>query len=127
MIEAHDQLQIQIQAERGTLDHRREGLDSLKAEIELDRRRAPVIAESIQMIGGLIACLCPLLLAAYVLYSMNQTIESDQEQIVNQILIRELTTDSPVLLPGPILNSQIDDHQHLLAVGESSTEEEPPF
>jgi cell division protein FtsB len=127
MIEAHDQLQYQIQAERGALDQRRNGLESLREEIELDRRRAPIIAESIQMVGGLLACLCPLLLAAYVLYSMNQTIESDQEQIVNQILIRELTTDSPVLLPGPILNSQIDDHQHLLAVGESSTEEEPPF
>lgn len=128
MIEAHDQLQHQIQAERGSLDRRRSDLDSLKEKIELDRRRAPVIAQAIQMVGGMLVCLCPLLLAAYVLYSMNQTIESDQEQIVNQILIQELTSDSPVLLPGPANSLRLEeDHHFTMANGEPELDEEPPF
>ncbi len=128
MIAAHDQLQHQIQSERRTLDQRRGDLDSLKESIELDRRRAPIIADSIRIVGCLMGCFCPLLLAAYVLYSMNQTIESDQERIVNEILIQEMVSHSPVLLPGPTDSARLAEEHHLLmANGESETADEVPF
>lgn len=119
MIEAHDQLQLKLQSEREFLNQRRNDLDSLKDQIEYDRRRAPIIAESIQSVSGILACLCPLFLAAYVLYSMNKTIESDQERIVNQFLMEELTSDSPV-------HHRLDEsEQHLLATLDSESGEAP--
>ena len=73
----------------------------MRQEIELDRRRAPVIAEAIHIVGGILVCLCPLALAAYVMYSVNRISASDEEQIVNEILIGELTSEMPRLLPAP--------------------------
>ena len=125
MIEAHDQLQLKLQSERELLNQRRNDLDSLKDQIEYDRRRAPIIAESIQSVGGILACLCPLFLAAYVLYSMNKTIESDQERIVNQFLLEELTSDSSVLLSSPVHNRLDESEQHLLATLDSESGEAP--
>ena len=129
MIETHDQLQHKLESERASLDDRRKNLDLLKGQIEQDRRRAPIIAESIQSVGGIIACLCPLFLAAYVLYSMNKTIEGDQEKIVNQFLMNELTSDSPVLLPAVSASSRLEDqhHQHFLATSDPQLDDEPPF
>lgn len=131
MIEAHNQMQLKLQAERGLLDQRRNDLDSLKDKIEYERRSAPVIAESVQLVGGILACLCPLLLAGFVLHSMNKTIDSDQEKIVNQFLIQELTRKTPLLLPSlPESNAQgIEDQRQLMTSieSESDSDEEPPF
>ena len=136
IIEAHGQLQSKLQTERVMLDQRRSDLDSLKNQIEddrrqdeHDRRRAHIVAESIKSVGGILACLCPLLLAAYVLFSMNKTIEADQEKIVNQFLIQELTSASPTLLPLISSTRQIEDQRELMAVLESEvdSDDEPPF
>ena len=129
MIQAHEHIQLKLQAERASLDQRRQDLDSLKDRVEGERLRTPVIAESIQSVGGVFACLCPLLLAAYILYSMNLIIESDQERIVNQFLIEELTSDSPVLLPAAAPSNLLEDQQqlHLLATLNPESDEEPPF
>lgn len=129
MIQAHEHIQLKLQAERASLDQRRQDLDSLKDQVEGERLRTPVIAESIQSVGGMFACLCPLLLAAYILYSMNLTIETDQERIVNQFLIQELTSDSPTLLPAVAPSSLLEDQQqqHLLATLDPESDEEPPF
>ena len=102
MLANHQNLQQQLQQERSQLDSRKSELDELRTEIELDRRRAPIIADAIFAVGGILGCLCPLLLAAYVLYSVNRASDADQEQIVNQVLIDELTRKNPVLLPAPI-------------------------
>ena len=74
----------------------------MRTEIELDRRRAPIIADAIFAVGGILGCLAPLLLAAYILYCVNRASDADQEQIVNQVLIDELTRKNPLLLPAPI-------------------------
>ena len=60
---------------------------------------------------------------------MNLTIEADQERIVNQFLIEELTTDSPVLLPAAAASNFLEDQQqqHLLATLDPESDEEPPF
>ena len=99
LIESHTRLQESLQKERANLDQQKSELGELREEIELDRRRAPVIAESIYAVGGILACLCPLALAAYVLYSVNRMSSQDEERIINEILVGELTSESPLLLP----------------------------
>ncbi len=124
MLASHQNLQRQLQQERSQLDSRKSQLDAMRTEIELDRRRAPVIADAIFAVGGILGCLAPLLLAAYILYSVNRASDADQEQIVNQVLIDELTRKNPLLLPAPI------DSRPAIEDGRPDPEQsttEPPF
>jgi hypothetical protein len=124
MLATHQNLQQQLQQERRQLDSRKSQLDEMRTEIERDRRQAPIIAQSIFAVGGILGCLAPLLLAAYILYSVNRVSDADQEQIVNQVLIDELTRKNPLLLPAPI------DAQPAIADGRPELETsltEPPI
>ena len=58
---------------------------------------------------------------------MNKTIESDQIQIVNQFLVQELISDSPILLASQSEPNRLEDHQQLMASLNSEIDEEPPF
>ena len=58
MLANHQNLQQQLQRERSQLDSRKSELDELRTEIELDRRRAPIIADAIFAVGGILGCLC---------------------------------------------------------------------
>jgi hypothetical protein len=124
VVTTHARLQQQLQDERANLDQQKSQLSQLRESIELDRRRAPVIAESIRVFGGILVCLCPLVLAAYVLYSVNRISTSDEEQIVNEILIGELTSETPRLrLPE---DSLVITDQRSPESGDTA-ESEPPF
>ncbi len=59
MLASHQNLQQQLQQERSQLDSRKSQLDAMRTEIELDRRRAPVIANAIFAVGGILGCLRP--------------------------------------------------------------------
>lgn len=61
--------------------------------------RREYIAETIGAIGLILACLLPLLLAAYVLRTLSRSIEGDTA--VSELLIEELASDRPKLLPPP--------------------------
>ncbi len=124
IIESHARLQDSLQVERANLDQQQSELNSLREDIELDRRRAPIIAEAIHIVGGTLVCLCPLLLAAYVFYSVNRTSANDEYQIVNEILIGELTSESPRLLP-PVNRLEIADQRPTESVARAETD--PPF
>jgi hypothetical protein len=124
LIESHARLQEQLQKERGSLDQQKKELNKMRETIELDRRRAPVIAESIRIVGGILVCLVPLFLAGYVLYSVNRVSAADEEQIVNEILIGELTSDTPRLLPP--VNRLAIANQRSPESGDRD-EIEPPF
>jgi hypothetical protein len=124
LIESHARLQDQLQKERGSLDQQKKELNKMRETIELDRRRAPVIAEAIQLVGGILVCLVPLFLAGYVLYSVNRVSATDEEHLVNEILIGELTSESPRLLP-PVSRLAIANQRSPESVDCSETA--PPF
>ena len=72
------------------------GRDDLEAErqaIASQRHRDPIIAETLRGLGVVLACLLPLLLAAYVLYQAG-TAES---QAVDEVLVLEAVMASPQL------------------------------
>ncbi|WP_148619053.1 hypothetical protein [Mariniblastus fucicola] len=126
MIAAHASSQESLQEERANLDQQKSKLGELRGEIELDRRRAPVIAEAIHVVVRILVCLCPLTLAAYFLYSVNRTSAADEAHIVNEILIGELTSETLRLLPAPIPESlAVTDQRSTEPV--EQTEIEPTF
>jgi hypothetical protein len=95
---AHAKLQQDLQQERGSLDRQRMDLDHDRQNLHQERRVDPIIAEAISAMGVLLACLAPLALAGYVLLAMQH--HSDEADAVNELLIREFTSDRPILLPS---------------------------
>ena len=88
-----------VQTERKSLDRQHEEMEAERRTIAHQRHRDPLIAAAIINASILLACIAPLLLAFWVLRR-----SWDQESSgVDELLIHELTTDTPVLLPRPTL------------------------
>jgi hypothetical protein len=98
LVVAHAKLQQDLQQERGGLDRQRVNLDQDRRDLHHERRVDPIIAEAITAVGVLLACIAPLALAGYVLFVMHR--HSDETEAVNELLIREFTSDRPMLLPS---------------------------
>ena len=99
LIELQQNLQEGVQTERQSLDHQHEELEAERQVIAHQRHRDPLVAAAIVNTGVLLACIAPLLLAFWVLRSS----WGQESAGVDELLIHELTTETPVLLPRPTL------------------------
>ena len=97
MIAAHATLQKELHTERASVDRQLSELESERRAISKQRGRDPIIAQAIGAVGLTLACLLPLLLAGYVIYSLNQS--SDDSDALSEMLVMEITADKPKLLP----------------------------
>jgi TolA-binding protein len=102
------QLQQRIQTQRGEFDRQRDTLERERRELAAQRGRDPIIAQAIGAIGVTVACLLPLLLAGYVLYTVNRASPEDDAQAVSDVLIGEMVSSAPELLPGPAATPQLE-------------------
>lgn len=82
-------------AERQSADRQLEELAAERQQIAHERQRAPIVAAAVQQFGLILACLAPLVLAAYLLHTLRQT--SDDDAAVIELLVAELA--NPKLLP----------------------------
>jgi hypothetical protein len=98
LLEAQQQLTSELHSERASLDRQREEMEQERRNIAAQRHRDPLIAQTISAVGLTLACLLPLLLAGYVIYSLNRS--SDDSDALSELLIMELTADQPLLLPS---------------------------
>ena len=98
MIAAHATLQKELQTERANINQQLSKLESERREIARQRGRDPIIANAISGIGLTLACLLPLLLAGYVVYSLNRS--SDDSDALSEMLVMEITAEKPKLLPS---------------------------
>ena len=98
MIAAHATLQKDLQTERASVDRQREDIEQERRNIATQRHRDPIIAQAIGALGLTLACLLPLLLAAYGSYSRNRS--SDDSDALSEMLVMEITADKPKLLPA---------------------------
>ena len=101
--------QNNLNAERVGLDKQRASLEQERQQLAVERSRDPIIAQMIGTVGVLVACTIPLLLAGYVFYSLTRG--SDDESIVNEILLSEVTANCPTFLSqdNPRLANQPSD------------------
>ena len=96
LVDRDRQSQTAFQNERASLDRQREDLERERRQIA----RAPVIAAAVTQVGLILACLAPLALCAYLLWSLRSTAAEDEA--VTELLMEELTSEHPrLLLPGP--------------------------
>jgi hypothetical protein len=91
-------LQQNLEEQQVGVNHQRDQLESERHEIAKQRHRDPIIAAAINNVGLVLACLIPLGLAGYLLYCLRN---QKDDPIVTELLIEEITSDQPTLLPSP--------------------------
>ena len=99
LLAAHAKLQQDLQAERVSIERQLAELEQERRQLAQQRGRDPIVANAISAIGSAIACLLPLLLAGYVLFTVNRP--DDKEAALNQMLVAEFVAERPCLLPRP--------------------------
>jgi hypothetical protein len=131
LIAAQTEMTTQLNEQQSAIYAGHEQLEHDRREIAEQRHREPIIAAVIQDIGLTLACLLPLLVAVFVIRQM-QSQEPDHAAVA-ELLTLELTSDQPLLLPGPMSRDAASDHDdaedahHSLIAGDSTDEVEPPF
>ena len=102
LIAAQQELNSQLNEQQSAIYTGHERLEQDRRDIAEQRHRDPIIAAVIQNIGLVIACLLPLLVAVQVIWQM-QSQEPDHAAVA-ELLTLELTSEEPLLLPGPRLH-----------------------
>lgn len=130
LIAAQQELTSQVNDQQATVDAGREQLEQDRREIAEQRHRDPIVAAAIQNTGLVMACLLPLIVAVYVIRQMQS--QGPDHAAVAEMLVLEVTSDEPRLLPGPqryrrTLTHEDESAQHALIAGDSTNAVEPPF
>jgi hypothetical protein len=101
---------------RSQLNQQQQQLDAGRSDLEKQRQvsaqqrgREPLIAAAVQSVGLWLACTTPLVLALYVLRLMFA--QSPEHAAVAELLVSELTTEQPKLLPAPVFSPARLVHQ----------------
>ena len=77
------------------------------------------MAAAVQNVGLLLACLLPLLVCVFIIRQMTRNEPDDAA--VAELLVCELTSDQPRLLPGPPLRPGLEGH-----AAQDQTADSPP-
>ena len=89
-------LQREMQTERNEIGHQRDQLEAERREIADHRNRDPIIAAAITKVAMVVVSLL-LLLICWLLLS--QKIESPNDQQMTELLLEDLVSEEPRLLP----------------------------
>ncbi len=87
-------------ADQAAVGQQRDKLEGERREIAQERIRDPIIAEAIVQFGLLLACLLPLVLAGYMVYTLRHTASQD-DAVVAEFLVADLVAEHPLLLGPP--------------------------
>lgn len=99
-------IQHELRSDQADIGHQRDQLETERREIATQRHRDPIVAAAIANVGVVLACLLPLLVCVYVLWSLGRSRDSDAA--VTDLLVQELVSERPTLLPGkPALTHKV--------------------
>jgi hypothetical protein len=99
LLAAHAALQEKLQEQRADVQRQLNALEEERRALAQQRGRDPIVANALLALGVTVACLLPLLLAGYVLFTVNRP--EDKEAALNQVLVTELVAEQPTLLTIP--------------------------
>lgn len=105
LIETQQELTSQLNEQQSAIYTGHDQLEQDRREIAEQRHRDPIIAAVIQNVGLIIACLLPLLIAVQVIWQMQ--LQEPDHAAVAELLTLELTSEEPLLLPGPRLRQSM--------------------
>ncbi len=130
LIAAQTAMTSQLNEQQSVIYSGHNQLEQDRRDIASQRHRDPIIATVIQNFGLTVACVLPLVVAVFVIRQM-QSQEPDHAAVA-EMLVFELTSDEPRLLPGPMTRRPALDHEdeqnnHALFSGDSTDDVEPPL
>ena len=106
LIAAQERLTGQLDQQRAAIDAGRDRLEQERRQISEQRHRDPIVAASIQTAGLLAAAVLPLLVCVYIFHQLGRGEPDDAA--VAELLVHELVTDQPRLLPGPSIRPAVE-------------------
>ncbi len=130
LIAAQTEMNSQFNEQQSVIYSGHNQLEQDRRDIASQRHRDPIIATVIQNLGLTVACVLPLVVAVFVIRQM-QSQEPDHAAVA-EMLVLEMTSEEPRLLPGPMIRRPSLDHDdeetnHALFSGDSTDEVEPPI
>jgi hypothetical protein len=102
LVSAQRELQKELVQQQATVSAERDRLEEERRQLAQQRGRDPIVAAAIQYSAGLLACLLPLLICGYLLYRMTR--DNDDQTALGELLVLELTSERPLVLPAPLLD-----------------------
>ena len=91
------ELQREFRSDQAEIGRQLDALNSERRQIAKDRYRDSIVGMSIYAGAGILACLLPLLLCGWLLHAARD--KQGTDEAVAELLVEELTTDRPLLLP----------------------------
>jgi hypothetical protein len=91
-------LQREFRSQQAEFDRRRDQLEAERAALAQERRREALLAAVLSRLGDLAVCALPLVMGWHLLHCLRSR---DYDPAVSQILIEEIMSDEPRLLPRP--------------------------
>ena len=101
LTEFQSEIQQGIQSERQSVDRQREELEDERREIAVHRHRDPLIAAGMVQAATLIVAVLPILVLIYLFRAAR---DEPPEAAVGELLVQEMTSQRPLLLPGPVFH-----------------------
>lgn len=114
------ELQRELRSDQAEIGHQRGALESERRQIARDRYWDSILGVSIYAGAGILACLLPLLLCGWLLHATRDKHGTDEA--LAELLVEELTTDRPMLLP-PRQSVQLLEHQPPLRSASAPTDD----
>jgi len=89
-------LQRDLQADQAAVGRQRDQLEEERRDLAAKRHVDPIVAAAITNVGLLLACVLPLALCWYLL---QPRVQPADDQAVAEVLLQDLVSDRPLLLP----------------------------
>ena len=106
------ELQHELRTDQAEVGRQRDRLETERREIAKDRYWDSILGTSIYAGAGILACLLPLLVCCWLLWCTRD--KQGTDEALAELLVEELTTDRPILLPArqlvPLLDHQPSTH-----------------
>ncbi|TWU06563.1 hypothetical protein Poly21_56300 [Allorhodopirellula heiligendammensis] len=130
LIAAQSEMTSQLNKQQSVIYSGHDQLERDRRNIASQRHRDPIIATVIQNLGLTLACVLPLVVAVFVIRQMH--LQEPDHAAVAEMLVLEMTSDEPRLLPGPMtrrpaLGHDDEETNHALFSGDSTDDVEQPI
>ena len=98
-------LQRELRTDQAEVGQQRDALETERRQIATERQWDSIIGPTITAAALLVACVLPLLLCFAVLRSLRTPEQT--EEALSELLVHELVTDRPLVLPPPLSRAAI--------------------
>ncbi|MHB0956268.1 MAG: hypothetical protein ACYC0X_07805 [Pirellulaceae bacterium] len=102
--------QKDLAQQQASLAEQHDALEAERRSMAQQRYHESLLVPVISTLGLLLLCCLPLGLAWYLLHAWHR--EAQDEIVLGQLLVEELVSPRPVLLPGPVLLPAIEHTPH---------------